>query len=42
MASAQAAVRQAEVNLSHCMIYSPIDGVVVSRTSMRDRQSRRR
>ncbi len=31
MASAQAAVRQAEVNLSHCMIYSPIDGVVVSR-----------
>jgi HlyD family secretion protein len=31
IASAEAGVRQAEVNLSHCTIYSPIDGVVISR-----------
>ena len=31
VASAQAAVREAEVNLSYCTIDSPIDGVVISR-----------
>jgi HlyD family secretion protein len=31
VASARASVEQAQVNLSHCMIYSPTDGVVINR-----------
>jgi HlyD family secretion protein len=31
VASAKASVHQAEVNLSHCSIYAPTDGVIISR-----------
>jgi multidrug resistance efflux pump len=39
--SANSTVEQAKLNLAHCTITSPIDGVVVDATSTKDRPRRR-